>query len=375
MFPVDLNDILLYLVVSSVVVLLHPLRWWHTVYTFRFILGSLCKAVERRVTPFPYRSHFSQQATTKGYILVQYLKAALANETKPFNEVGLQFLTESRRSRHAAHGLGDVTVQRKKHLRVFQSKSRGQFPIDLLVLYFHGGLGLGDENGELYTEFLCLLVVKFLEQGFTNPVIVVPKYGKGNGSVSVGDFVPPGSNCHLVVASDSVGSSFAMRQMREMAANFPGGVAAAVLISPVVGEEPGREISEEPSSTAPDDYICRNTIDLWKKQLGSKFTTSTAAEPRYGWYITYGSEEFLAPAIEALAQSVPGKVKLDRQLAQVHNWPLVCFWTETTIYDREVSIEAIAVQVSRMVLWNTSSYFDTGPSQPRVPPNIDEVGI
>lgn len=368
MFPVDLNDILFYLVVSSVVVLLHPLRWWHAFYTIKVIFGSLCKALERRVTPFPYRSHFSQQVTTKGYILVQYLKAALENELKPFEEVGVRFLTDSRRSRYAAHGLGDITVQHKKTIRVFGSKSRDQFSIDLLVLYFHGGIGLGDENGELYTEFLSLLAVKFLEQGFTNPVIAVPKYGNGNGSVSVSDLVPEGSNCHVVVASDSVGSSFALLQMCEMAANYEGGVAAAVLISPVVGEEHG-------FSTATDDFICRDTIDGWKKRLGSNFTNTTTVEPRYGWYITYGSEEFLAPAIEKLAQSVPGRVKLDRQLAQVHNWPLICFWTESTIYDREVSIESIAVQISRMVLWNTTSYFETGPSQPRVPPNLDEVSI
>lgn len=367
MYPVDTSDWLFYAVVSGALCALDPLSWHRALRKLVFCVLCLYLVTIRRAMPFPYRSYFSQQATTRGYFVVEYLRRAFAEGTGVVNCSSIRRLSRFRRARYAAHGLGDVEVFDHKDYRLFQSKSRKEKAIDLIVVYYHGGIGFGDGTGETYTEFITVLVVKLLEQGFTNPVISVSKYRNTEKYTTIQNLVPEYAHCRIVVASDSLGSCFALHNVGELAAKSEYQPAAMVLISPVVGQKPH-------CSNAGDDYITHEVLARWKKLLGPFFVTSSNYAPPCGWFVSYGSEELLAPAIQDFAATLAGPVKIDCQLAQVHNWPLVCFWTENTVYDREVGIESIAVHVSRTVLWTSQGYFKAR-LRPRVPPNLDESDI
>ncbi|CCH45709.1 hypothetical protein BN7_5294 [Wickerhamomyces ciferrii] len=101
--------------------------------------------------------------------------------------------------------------------------------------------------------------------------------------------------------------------------------------------------------------ILCDSMSLWKKSF-----------PKYGALITYGDEEYLREEITMLSKklSMCGKVKYEAQLNQIHDWPILTYYTERIEELREDGIHILAGIISRMLLWNTDSFFEDGALVP-----------
>lgn len=292
---------------------------------------------------------------------------------------------------------------------------------DLVLFYVHGG-GFIQSSPWFYVEFLNVVLVCLQEQGFKNPAIFIVDYQQGNFNDDLRylseawQYVQlKASKAHLVLSGDGSGGLLALALLFHIASpyNFiPIPViglqkpSALVLISPwtkMYYEEksyPGTSedfINYEVMNKLSKEYIgeeqfiqLREQIEQLKKDDLEKESCDTddifdpiidhyrnpgycesldiwqEAFPRYGAYITCGDEEYLRDEITDLAErmSVVGKTKFDPRSNQIHCWPVLTFYTERIEELREDGIEYICGIISRMLLWNTDTFFEQGALVP-----------
>ncbi|ABN66845.2 predicted protein [Scheffersomyces stipitis CBS 6054] len=234
-------------------------------------------------------------------------------------------------------------------------------------------------------------------------------------------------NCHLAVMGDSSGATLCLSLLLTLAEPSPMLVrtllasqkeklkietteqlaeyyqnlkkpAVALLVSPITNLFTD-DTGSLKSTTSKDDYLSVQVVRGWAQeylqdslyyeeykdselayfdpgQVQDK-TWWKRAMPKYGMLISYGSEELLAPEIETFIsklsdEEIGSKIRVDKQDAQVHNWGLLAFYTERLIDHREVSLQIFSSVISRMLLWNTVSYFDSGAKHPTNIVTIDE---
>lgn len=289
------------------------------------------------------------------------------------------------------------------------SKSRRHVPHDVVVLYVRGGPGYGSGLGHVYGEYLSILTVNLLEQGFSNPACFVPEFPveaarfPSQQALLVRCYAYIHStidiHCHIVVAGDSTGASLAAnllvalckpsKLLMEALPEFSSASikalrrpSAAVLISPVVGVT-GKIVNN------PSDYITGSVLKRWTAAYAPKnepIDENTdpllvslkkwgLSAPEFGLYLTYGAQETLAPQNEefvAVLRASGAKVRVSCRPASVHSWPILGFYTERLVDHREASLQEISGVISRMLLWRCPSYYEGQGREPVPILTLDE---
>lgn len=307
-------------------------------------------------------------------------------------------------------GLGDTTYsvtteEGKKGMCVF-SKSQGLENPDIVIFYIHGN-AFSSASAFIYLEYMQRFIVTLQEQGFKSPVIFMPQIFDSKSFPKpliqallawkyVGERYP---NSKIVMGGDSVGATTAISLMILISQKM--GIEAfntellrkpdgALLISPVTKFV----VSKDEKGS---DYLSKNLIKSWgEKYLQVHKRSNESNEcflkylaspglcneeliwkeffPPYGIVITYGSEEILAPDIEMFVAKLRGlgKLKVIKHNAHVHDWPIMTYVPERNVDDREESINLFSGIFSRMLLWETESYFEAAAKEPTNVIHIDD---
>lgn len=293
---------------------------------------------------------------------------------------------------------------------------------DLVIFYIHGG-GFVHGSPWFYVEFLNASLMILQQQGFKNPAIFIVDYQQGDFSQDLHalseawQFIAgKAPKAHLALTGDGSGGLLALALLFHISSpyNFiPIPVtelqnpSALVLISPwtklyyeektypctgedffdyevlnkmskeYIGEEEFNRLRDqimefkdfEQASSDSDTYSnsFELGIDYYKNpNYCISKTIWQKAFPKYGAFITYGDEEYLREEITELAEklSVGGKTKYEPQLNQIHDWLVLTFYTERIEELREDGIYYMCGVLSRMLLWNTETFFERGALVP-----------
>lgn len=292
---------------------------------------------------------------------------------------------------------------------------------DLVLFYIHGG-GFLYGSPWFYVEFLCVKLMILQQQGFKNPAIFIVDYQRGEFSKDLHALSEAwqyiaikAPKAHLTLTGDGSGGLLALALLFHIASPYrfipipvPGlqKPSALVLISPwtklFYGEKTYECTDEdffnyEVLNNMSKEYIGEEEFNRLKQQISqmkdfdddSSDDASTnsydtgvdyymnpnycisktiwqKAFPKFGAFITYGDEEYLREEINELAQklSAGGKVKYEPQLNQIHDWPVLTFYTERIEELREDGIHYMCGVISRMLLWNTETFFEQGSLVP-----------
>lgn len=179
-------------------------------------------------------------------------------------------------------------------------------------------------------------------------------------------------NTHLVMAGDSNGATLVMSLLLHMAnpgnslpLTTPVAPAAAVLISPWAFTTHDRKDNKV-------DYINVKELNQYARLYSSSASEFlevyqspglcrskawwAKAFPVMGIYLMYGQDEIMAKEIEDLSVvlSQVGRVRVEREIGQVHAWPITQMFMGRTIEDREAGVEAITSNLAYMLLWASS---------------------
>ncbi|ODV93761.1 hypothetical protein PACTADRAFT_51517 [Pachysolen tannophilus NRRL Y-2460] len=267
----------------------------------------------------------------------------------------------------------------------------------------------------IYLEYLQCLLVVLQEQGFKNPAVFIQIFTpipKGVYPYHLEETVKgwsyvlkenPTSNC--IIIGDSTGATlilslllflakpnFEMINATESDINLTKPLAA-FLISPIPKFNISDNIQKNHQNALEicPDILTKKIVNNWGKNYIPDFDFDSEensenpencgyhspglcndeewwknAFPEFGIVISYGAEELLAPEIDFLTTNLKkfGKVKVDKHNAHVHDWPILTYFTERTQEDREESIQYFAGVISRMLLWNTETYFSSNAKEP-----------
>ncbi|KAK6465340.1 hypothetical protein DFJ63DRAFT_310435 [Scheffersomyces coipomensis] len=394
------QDLIIYLLISAYIILkdfgfnallqfsiLHGyFLFWQIPYFY------LCN---RFLLPYPYHSVYSQRATDFEYLIVEMLKYFY--KYLQHDEIGKIFfedqifriLNKFRYIRELGEGLGDIRFHDLQDLEIgrkdikglfFYSQSRVQASKhDILILYVHGGVGFGDGLESYPAQMSHLLNCYQYLSGLAD------------------------DKCHIIVMGDSTGATLALSLLLNISKPSPYLInhirslnmyntqekqqeqiqslnslrkpSYSILISPVTNVGKYSNIKDND-----DDYLCENSLSNWSQVFATPtileqesneyispgqcrdLETWKLALPKYGIYISYGSEEAITEDIEdfvELMKQTGCKLKIDKQFAQIHNWAILSFYGEELIDHREYSIQTYAGVLSRMLLWNTDTFFSS----------------
>lgn len=398
-------------------------NWWWLFFSLPYKYLS-----QRYYNPFPYQTPVSQRATNKEIIVMEMLRRYFnssgdsATYTRLFflNEV-FQQLNQIRRLRYLRDGLGDVlsyTVSSNGILGLWlYSETRiSTVRHDIIIFYVPGGLrGYGGGSAEMYLEYLSILTLNLLEQGFGNPLVFIPQVPENQ--VLYSQIIPFLLKCYhyvqeqravhstqVVIAGDSTGATLALALLLQISAPSPliseviGNAAelrrpeGVLLISPICDIECTAAkngcdyISVPVLAKWKDDYIPNSLFTSKEQRLAEENYFNPGmnrnvhlwkrACPKYGMIFSYGTEELVVSETKELASFLTTKchVKLrqDKQTAQVHNWALLNFFTEDRVDHREVSLQTYSGALSRMLLWNSTNYVNLRTKEPTNVITLDE---
>ncbi|KAK6457131.1 uncharacterized protein RJT20DRAFT_147793 [Scheffersomyces xylosifermentans] len=399
------RDLILYFLIASVFVLKdHGVQQYLKLLVqnscFLCIQLPFAFLSKRYLNAFPYQSNFSQRATDFEFIVVEVLKYGFRflqhhHVAKVFFDGRVfEILNRIRGLREYNDGLGDVVhtnfkseqeeTEDLKGIWIYSKSRVNTQPHDVLVLYIHGGPGFGMGNAHMYSEYLSIFTLNLLEQGFNNPGIFAPEFPLDRFDsyphqmctilrsyeylISIS---PPAT--HIVVAGDSTGATLALSLLLNLAKPSPNDTNIPLtgkddyLTVPIVKAWGNEYIDDTDQFHAEVNYY--DPGQLRDKEWWAK------ASPVYGLLVSYGTEELLEADTTSFTNTLKEagvKVRVDRQNAQVHNWAILNFYTERLIDHREESLQIYAAVVSRMLLWNTNSYFSPDAKHPTRIITIDE---
>lgn len=303
----------------------------------------LCRRV---LLPFFDQSGFSQRATDLEYMLVQvmryYFKQIRGTNVGQVFEEGMPFLVlnKMRQLREMSDGLGDVRIVEDKKMKGAWIRSQSSSTLfDIVVVYIPGG-GLVC----MYTEYLTILVVNLMKQGFLSPAVFVSEWRGSEPSkqlLTTYKHVESLSDCPIVVMSDSLGCALNVSLIREVGSSR---IAVSVLISPTFNSS---------AKSRTEDYMTPSIIPEW---ANSVYAPSLAV-PSRGVVVSYGTDEFNTNDTDKFVddlRSLGINVTVDKQPYLVHNGSLVRFYAERLVDLREASLRTYAALISRMVSPNNT---------------------
>ncbi|ODQ77584.1 hypothetical protein BABINDRAFT_163316 [Babjeviella inositovora NRRL Y-12698] len=284
---------------------------------------------------------------------------------------------------------------------------------DIIHYYIPGG-GFMVGSAYLYLEFMQSYTLALLEQGFSNPAIFVPdltllpaaSYPGQLSQVSNGwKYLTknyPGSK--IILSGDSTGGTLALGLLLHIA-------KASVTIEKFEQLERGLEDLEAPASTesrtlvdnpitslvkphavmiispvtsfkggtddrvANEDFLTTEILRKW----GSYYMKNAdpldfyhspgecqdddlwrAAFPEVGMIVTYGENELVRDDIASFCERISkcGKTKTIKIEGSIHSGPILTFYTERKLEERELHVHVLACNISRMLLWETERFLD-----------------
>lgn len=269
------------------------------------------------------------------------------------------------------------------------SPSRGQVH-DVIIYYVHGGDFVG-ASVYLYLEYLCNILTSLQAKNFKNPAILAVEYSTNSSYFDQLDEVCIGWN-HLCVAhnystlavvADSNGASLCMSMLLHCARPRKGITvvnqkpAAAVLLSPWAQLYAARESNKSDYVSPkllvtyaqhlrlPDSGGSAKPSDIYKSYKDPYASPANCRSQRWwsqalpsrGTYITFGSEEILAPEIRLFYQKlrVCGDVLVEERRGQIHAWPITLFQFGRSQYARDVAVDAVARKLELMLQFASAS--------------------
>ncbi|CAH2354651.1 hypothetical protein CLIB1423_18S00606 [[Candida] railenensis] len=346
----------------------------------------------RYFLPFPLQTRVSQRATGAEFILINLLRLNLNHLSKRwgkefFKTKVFYYVNRWRYLREAGNGLGDVMMQEYSDGGCwFQSQSKNNRAVDLAIVYVHGSWIVGGSIA-IYEEYLTSFCVKLQEEGFQNPIVFAPSISTSSeldlllpSAVSkVRDTV--GEDCHVVLAGDSIGATLIMNSLlMEDKESLP---AVALLVSPITQLDQFDQIESKINT----DYLSIENIEGWLEEkvielnccAPGKEKWSLESIPKFGIVISYGSEECVSGYTEdyiSKLKNIDGcKLKVDKQVAQVHNWAIINYYTERLVEHREESLQKYASIISRLLLSETKSYFEDNGGKVKSMISLDEERV
>lgn len=407
-------------VMELVVMIMNNVQWFTVTLPYEFLWQRYCN-------PFPYQSIVSQRATNKEILLIEMLRKYLVSSSGLFflSQV-FQWVNWIRRLRSLGEGLGDfktytINSNGVRGNWIYSNNRISASNHDIIIFFIPGGLnGYGKGNAEMYTEYLSILSINLLEQGFGNPLIFIPQSTASHHSTYT-EIIPfllksyqyvlkqrVSRHTQIVIAGDSTGGTLALTLLLQISQPSPliskiikhnmdsfqwKKPQAILLISPIC------DIERTTSTSKGCDYITATVLSKWRNNyvpdaiFDSESTRSNElvyynpgmnrdtlswkkARPEIGMFLSFGSEELVASDTIKYALFLSSKchIKLrqDRQVAQIHNWALVNFYTEDRVDHREVSLQIYSGALSRMLLWSSSSYVNLRSKEPTNVIKLDE---
>lgn len=306
----------------------------------------------------------------------------------------------ARKVLHGPDGLGDITYTQ---LTVSQpssastppvnalwlaSPSRGDFH-DLVIYYVHGGDFVG-ASVYVYLEYLCNMLTALLTYGFRNPAIMAIDYSQASYYSQLDQVCRGWNHLHakhgystLVLAGDSNGASLCLSLLLHHVnphgntTKVPHKPHAALLVSPWAQLYNNRESNKS-------DYLTPKMLLTYGRQVHLPETSPnmtltqisqayidpyaspanctsiqwwTKAMPCKGLYITYGSEEILAPEIRRFYNRLRrcGDVQVDERPGQIHSWPITLHLFGRSSQARDLAVDIVAHKICLMVGWAAST--------------------
>lgn len=343
----------------------------------------------RYFLPFPLQTRVSQRATGAEFILINLLQLNLNHLSRRwgkefFKTKVFHYVNRWRYLREAGNGLGDIKIQELPDGgNWFQSQSKSDQAVDLAIVYVHGSWIVGGSIA-IYEEYLTSFCVKLQEEGFQNPIVFAPLISTSskldfivqNAVSKVRDIV--GEDCHIVLAGDSIGATLIMNSLlMEDKDLLP---AVALLVSPITQLDQFDLIDLRINT----DYLSIETIEGWLEEkvinldrlAPGREKWSLESIPKFGMVISYGSEECVTSYTEDYIRKLKDidgcKLKVDKQLAQVHNWAIINYYTERLVEHREESLQKYASIISRLLLSETKSYFEANGGKVKSIISFDE---
>lgn len=239
-------------------------------------------------------------------------------------------------------------------------------------------------------------------QGFRNPAIFaldythIPETGFAGqlSQVSLGwNYLRTTfTQSYIVLFGDSTGGTLGLGLMLHIAnpafhveAAVPAQPDAAIFISPVCSYVENNDMKGEYPKGLPDymepwmyrrygelltTTVCSPTVTADGGRIGGQIPEGmldiymnpgmcrsrdwwAKAMPKNGVLLMYGDEEYLRPEIEELYMLMTraGECRIAAARGQLHDWPLFEFFASSTVEDRELGIENIAIAMAHLVLW------------------------
>lgn len=331
------------------------LQFWFTNFPRNIIYNYINNRV---FLPFPYQSFFLQKSSNVEYVFTQLLKHYLSKlSSKPYSSLffdGRIFknINRIRRWRYFSDGLGDITINDiSKGLWIYSDSRIDLGKHDIGIFYIQGNLGSSSTSGYLYSEYLSLLALNLLQQGFKNPGIFIPlnDYNLTKLLECYNHFQSHFTN--IVIMADSLGAKLAFSLLLHISTNELIKPNLVILISPII------HLMGDDND---DDYINSSVINKWNKRFDQgvnivdSLTSKELEQVLPNLLITYGSEEYLAAAIEKFIDRIKQKtninIRVDCYKGRIHNWPIMGFYTERFVDKREFSIHFYASFIARTLL-------------------------
>lgn len=279
--------------------------------------------------------------------------------------------------REAGSGLGDVTYKKELNGIWIRSKSKGELIPDIVVVFVPGSWIVGG-TVDMYLEYLSIFCVTLQQQGFRNPCIFAPNVDATEmNTVVESTYNAIGEQfgeTHIVLAGDSIGATMIINSLLTSKCVRP--PSTVLLISPIT------QFEFNDAGTSTCDYLSLSKIQSWLEFInpirlspGTEDWSNIPNMPTDGFIISYGSEECVVSYTEEFIKLLAEngcKLKIDRQVAQVHDWAIVNFYTETLIEHREESIHIYSTTLSRLLLSKTDSFFGVNRANIESIVTIDE---
>lgn len=256
---------------------------------------------------------------------------------------------------------------------LYMAHNENQSP-DIIIYYCHGG-GFSMGSAYFYLEPLLALLT-LLKPHYRNPAVFALEYTlvpeaayptQLRQTMAGYDYVLAlvhNDASRICVAGDSAGATLMLSLLLHLAREpdaqkrRPG---YATLISPWV------TLASDDKRDTPSDYLSKESLELYgsqyaatKENLSDPLVSPgcclcldwwARATPRNGMYITFGSEEVLAPETRTLISRLEKSgvnISMREDPGGIHAWAIASLFLEESIEQRIQGIKELV----KMVAWN-----------------------